>query len=103
MYLRASETGLELSGDDVNASVPPRIIISLMHRYGREADDGVDLRGEELRLNQTCVLRRVRFRAAVDAIGRDYLALLEDGREPLLAMATTIAGALAHLARAKSA
>jgi len=102
IHLEANAGSLELCFDEVRASVPARVVIALMRRYGRPANDGVDTSGEELRLDAGTVLRRFRFRAGVDVVGRDYLALIESGGEPILAMATTIAGALEHLARARS-
>jgi hypothetical protein len=45
------------------------------------------------------VLRHVRHRAPVDVLARDYLVYERNGHEPLCALATTVAGALGHLAR----
>jgi hypothetical protein len=45
-------------------------------------------------------LRHVRHLARYDVIARDYLVYESPGGEPRCALATTVAGALAHLARA---
>jgi len=83
--------------DGVRARLPARIIISVLERYGRALDDGITTDGDELILEPGVTLRRFRFRSAVDAIGRDYLALLVSGQETVAAMAVTVAGALDHL------
>jgi len=103
VHLDVGPAGLELRIDAMRAAVPARIIVALMHRYGRAVEDGVDTQGgDELRLDASTVLRRFRFRAGVDVLGRDYLALVEGDDEPIVAMATTIAGALEHLANARA-
>jgi hypothetical protein len=49
------------------------------------------------------VLRHVRHLAGYDVIARDYLVHDRgDGTEPLCAMATRVAAALAHLARVRA-
>lgn len=101
LFLESSEGGLTLhSSDGLRAAVPARVIIAVLRRYGRPVDENVDTRGEELALTDVATLRRFRFRAGVDAIGRDYLGLFESGQDPIVALATTVAGALEHLAAA---
>ena len=73
-----------------------------MQRYGRPLDEGVGMEalpGEELALGEDR-LRRMRYRAAVDAIGRDYLVWEPRGGEPVAALSIAVAAALRHLATA---
>lgn len=79
--------------------VPPLAVRVIMLRYGRELEPGLEVSGEALPVGQG-VLGRYRYRAAVDAIGRDYLVWSESGRPPVAALATTVAAALRHLAAA---
>jgi hypothetical protein len=46
------------------------------------------------------VLRHIRHLGRYDVIARDYLTYSVPTQEPLCALATTVAGALAHLGRA---
>lgn len=45
-------------------------------------------------------LRRMRYRAAVDAIGRDYLVWETSGQAPAAVLSVTVTAALRHLAQA---
>jgi hypothetical protein len=61
---------------------------------GRVADvDALDLGGGRR-------LRHVRHLSRFDVIARDYLVYERPGEDPRCAIATTVAGALSHLARA---
>lgn len=98
MSLRiAASEALVLEEDDVDLGALPALAVRVtMLRYGRELEPGLELDGPELPVGQG-TLRRYRYRAAVDAIGRDYLVWSEPGRPPLAALATTVAAALRHL------
>src|SRR5690349_15098830 len=61
--------------DDDGPSGPLSIaaLDRVMARYGLPLDNTVALDGDSLELGDGRRLRRLRYRAAVDAIGRDYL------------------------------
>jgi hypothetical protein len=70
---------------------------TVMQRYARALEDQVVVDGPWLALGEDR-LRRMRYRAAVDAIGRDYL-VWESGQEPpAAALSISVAAALRHLA-----
>jgi hypothetical protein len=94
--VRDGEVLLLLAGE-TRAQVSPRVLETIMRRYGRELDPSVEVDGESIELDTNLRLQRFRFHARVDADGRDYLALIESGAPPLAALATTVAGALEHL------
>ena len=68
----------------------------VMCRYGRPLDQGVAVEGESLSLGQYR-LRRLRFRAAVDVEGRDYLVWERPGGEPLACVAAMATSVLRYL------
>lgn len=68
----------------------------VMCRYGRPLDEAVPLDGDVLRCG-AYQLRRLRFCAAVDAGGRDYLVWHRPDGEPLACVATTATAALRFL------
>jgi hypothetical protein len=68
----------------------------VMCRYGRPLERGIALEGDSL----TCGgyrLRRLRYRAVVDADGRDYLVWERPEGEPLACIATMATAALRYL------
>ena len=69
----------------------------VMTRYGRELDDTVALVGEVLELPGGFRLRRLRYHAAVDATGRDYLVWERPEGDPLAAVGTMVTAALRYL------
>lgn len=71
----------------------------VMVRYGRPLDDASARapRGDGLELG-TGRLSRLRYHAAVDATGRDYLVWERPGEAPLAVLATHAAAALRYLA-----
>jgi hypothetical protein len=69
----------------------------VMRRYGKPLDPEVALDGEALELGDGLRLRRLRFHAVVDAMGRDYLVWERDREEPLAAIARMVTAALRYL------
>lgn len=69
----------------------------VMTRYGRELDDTIALVGDVLELPGGYRLRRLRYHAAVDATGRDYLVWERPGADPLAAVGTMVTAALRYL------
>ncbi len=69
----------------------------VMARYGLPLDGTVALDGDSLELGDGRRLRRLRYRAPVDAIGRDYLVWERPGEAPLAVIATHATAALRYL------
>jgi hypothetical protein len=69
----------------------------VMVNYGRELDPEIALDGDALELPGGARLRRLRHRAAVDAIGRDYLVWERPDHPPLAAVAASVTAALRYL------
>jgi hypothetical protein len=69
----------------------------VMSRYGRPLDAEIALVGEQLELPGGYRLRRLRYHAAVDATGRDYLVWERPDGEPLAAVGTMVTAALRYL------
>jgi hypothetical protein len=67
-----------------------------MVHFGKPLEAGIGLDGDALALGDR-TLRRLRFHAAVDATGRDYLVWERPGEEPLVVLATTVTAALRYL------
>lgn len=74
----------------------------VMQRYGRPLEDELVVDGEALALAGGYRLRRFRFHAQVDAMGRDYLVWERPDGEPLAAIGATVAAALRFLVGARS-
>lgn len=68
----------------------------VMCRYGRPLDHGIALEGDSLPCGRYR-LRRLRYRAAVDAEGRDYLVWERPDGEPLACLAAMITAVLRYL------
>lgn len=100
--LRREGAQLMLEEDDAALGPLPEVAVrAVMQRYGRPLDEGVVMEAlpeAELSLGDGARLRRMRYRAAVDAIGRDYLVWEQGGQEPVAALSITVAAALRHLA-----
>lgn len=75
----------------------------VMCRYGRPLEAGIASRSDrtdsndQLELAGGYCLRRLRFHAAVDATGRDYLVWERPDGEPLAAVGTMVTAALRYL------
>jgi hypothetical protein len=101
VFLRAEDGALFLVSDEATLSLPDCALDHVMKRFGGPLDPAQPL-AEVARLDMGGgrVLRHVRHLARYDVIARDYVTYSVPGHEPLCALATTVAGALAHLGRA---
>lgn len=80
--------------------LPDGAIAAVMKRFGKPLADGEAPAAEEtLDLGEGASLVRFRFLRRYDVIARDYLVYNTPGAEPLCEMATSVGGALDHLAR----
>jgi hypothetical protein len=86
-------------GDSPVGALAPAAVVAVMQRYGRPLEDGLEPDEPGLELAAGIRLRRLRFRAQVDADTRDWLVLDSDGAEPLAALAGSVAAALRFLVR----
>ena len=91
-------SAIALSEAGATTPLPGRALVVAMRRYGRELDDAVEGTGEPIEVAGAGTIERLRFRAGVDADGRDYLVWREPGKPPIAALSTHIAAALRHLA-----
>lgn len=88
---------LRITDDDgLTGELPLSAVHQVMCRYGRPLEPGIAAEGDSLTCG-THQLRRLRYRAAVDAEGRDYLVWERPGDEPVACVATTVAAALRFL------
>jgi hypothetical protein len=83
---------------DLAATISIAGLDRVIGRIGRPLDPGIELTGEYLELANGFGLRRLRYHAAVDATGRDYLVWERVGEEPLAAIATSVAMMLRFIA-----
>ena len=94
---------LWLTREKVTRAIPDGALAAIMKRYGAPLDTGAKFREvDALELGPGERLRHIRHLDFYDVIARDYLVYEAPGGEPTCAMATTVAGALEHLARAAS-
>ena len=103
LHLRRDDGGLALVSEDGVEPLPDGALDAVMRRFGQPIDPAarlVDVAALELLEPRGARLRHVRHLARFDVIARDWLVLEVPGREPTGALATTVAGALSHLARA---
>jgi hypothetical protein len=108
VHLSAIDGALALVLEDgasrVNLLLPDGALDAVMARFGKPLDPAASVHEvASLDLGAGSVLRHVRHLARYDVIARDYVVSESPGREPLCALATTVAGALEHLARAANA
>jgi hypothetical protein len=95
----ASSNGerVQITDDDgTNGELSLIAVDRVMCRYGRPIDHGIALEGESLRCG-TYRLRRLRYRAMVDAVGRDYLVWERPDGEPLACVAASVTAVLRYL------
>ena len=107
VYLKRGDEGLFVVRAAEALALPAGALEMVMARFGATLEDGVKLTEvDALDLPVTVPseerrrLRHVRHLARFDVIARDYLVLEAPPAEPLCVLATTVAGALEHLARA---
>jgi hypothetical protein len=101
VFLRVSDGALAIVNDDGTLTLPDGSLGAVMTRFGAPLDPASQLTVvATLDLGSGSTLRHVRHLAMYDVIARDYLVYDAPGREPLCALATTVAGALDHLGRA---
>lgn len=96
------QQGEQLAVEDDGALLGHISLLALrtvMQRYARALDPDVPIEGPVLDFGAER-LRRMRYRAAVDAIGRDYLVWESGEAEPAAALSVSVAAALRHLATA---
>lgn len=103
VFLRTHERSLLLVDDEGEYTLPTGALRAVMKRFGGplERSERVVEVGA-LSLGDGASLRHVRHLARYDVIAKDFLVFETSDAEPLCALATTVAGALAHLARAFS-
>ena len=86
--------------DGAPRALPDGALAAVMKRFGAPLDPNERITEiGALGLGDGEVLRHVRHLAGWDVIARDYMVWERPGEEPLAALATTVAGALAHLGR----
>jgi hypothetical protein len=103
VFLVLEGEALGISSDDGTFALPDGSLEAVMARFGKPLEPSERLvQAGALDLGDGRVLRHVRHLARYDVIARDYLVYDEPGREPMCALATTVAGALQHLGRAAS-
>lgn len=102
-HLHVEDGAMALEEGGAIRALPPRALEAVMRRYGAPLDPRERVHEvARIELGEGRALRHVRHLARWDVIARDWLVWEAPGEEPLCAMATQIAGALAHLARAAS-
>ncbi len=91
-------------GDSVEGALGFDALTTVLERYGKPLADGMSLDGcPSLALDalepgaRLCILRH---RALYDVIARDFVVLVRRDREPFAELATMIAAAVTHIARA---
>jgi hypothetical protein len=101
IFLRFEEGVFALITDDGTFELPEGALDATMARFGAPLEPGERIAiVSALDLGAGRVVRHVRHLARFDVIARDYLVYEKPGRETACALATTVAGALDHLARA---
>jgi hypothetical protein len=83
---------------DQTFELPREVLEKVMERYARPLADEVAL-PPGIPIGDGCTLHLLRHRARYDVIARDFLVLARPGQEPIAELSTTIAAALAYLAR----
>jgi hypothetical protein len=96
--------GLVLVSGEGAMALPAASLDQVMSRFGQPLDSAERVAEVGmLDLGDGRVLRHVRHLGRYDVIARDYLIYSVPRQDPLCALATTVAGALAHLGRAAAA
>ncbi|HEX4448564.1 MAG TPA: hypothetical protein VH044_17585 [Polyangiaceae bacterium] len=101
VFVRIDDGALVLVTGSGAYPLPEGALDAVMARYGKPLEDGVELMDiAALEVVAGKTLWHVRHLARFDVIARDYLVYGCAGAEALCALATTVAGALEHLALA---
>lgn len=101
VFLAVEDGTLAVDADDGTFALPDGAIDAVMARFGKPLEPSERLvHVGALELGDGRTLRHVRHLALYDVIARDYLVYEALDREPMCALATTVAGALDHLGRA---
>jgi hypothetical protein len=101
VFLTYEDGVLRIAAADGTFALPEGALDAVMERFGAPLDPASEVaRVGDLDLGRDRTLRHVRHLARYDVIARDFLVYERAGREPLCALATTVAGALDHLGRA---
>jgi hypothetical protein len=98
LHVAAGAEAIALTFGGETVPLPARALVVAMRRYGRELEPGVEPGGERHEVAGSGTIERMRFRAGVDADGRDYLVWREPDRPPLAALSKQIAAALRFFA-----
>lgn len=80
--------------------LPEGAVEAVMERFGGPLADDVSPSTPGLELGGGASLHPLRHLARYDVIARDYVVLVRPGTDARVLLATTLAGALEHLARA---
>ena len=92
-----------LVGGCLVGRLPAAALDVVMHRYGKPLEEGIVLDGPSLRVDGGRTVYMLRHLARYDVIAKDYFVLVAPNMAPLAELATSVAGALVHLARAATA
>lgn len=96
-WAAAAGDRLQITDDDGATGELSLVAVDrVMCRYGRPLDHGIALEGDSLVCGRFR-LRRLRYHAAVDAEGRDYLVWERPDGEPLACVAAMATAALRYL------
>ena len=101
VFLQRDDDGLSLADGRATMRLPEGALPAVMARFGAPLDPNERLASVAVfDLGGGARLSHVRHLSRFDVIARDYLVYETPGLEPRCALATTVAGALAHLATA---
>lgn len=101
VFITIADDALVMVEGDESLIIPDGALDAVMARYGAPLELTERITEvARLPLADGTVLRTVRHLARFDVIARDYVIYDRPGAEPICAMATTVVGALTHLARA---
>jgi hypothetical protein len=98
VFLRFEDGVLAVVGPEGTFALPDEALASVMSRFGAPLDPAARVAVvATLELGNGRSLGHVRHLARYDVIARDYLVYHSGDEDPLCALATTVAAALAHL------
>lgn len=101
VHLRVVDGELEVVVEEDAVSLSGEVLARVVSRYGAPLEEDAQLfEVGRLDLGAGTRVRHVRHLARYDVIAKDWLVYEAEGREPVCALANTVATALVHLARA---